>query len=397
MGSFRGVGARAMGMGGAYVAVSDDFSALYWNPAGLAQIRRNEIYTSIARHQGSTEALYFDSPASDEISNTRLGALGAVFPYPVYRGSLVFAGGFLRPKNFDTTLKIAGYDRGTQFHRSGSAQDEGALGVYSLGFAVDVSPSTSLGLALNIWDGAHVFSQQLTLEDPYDAHGDTVRLYQRFAFSDDYDGISLKGGALIRAEKGLRFGVVVSTPVTYKISSKYEDEFEDTFEDRVETYPTEQFRDQYKIRLPFQFGAGVSWTLLNGTLAADFHYLEWKQTEYKDLPEEIVPRVYSFEEQYQNVLRWHVGGEFRIPFLDVTARAGFYRDPLPFVGPIDPGEPVIQIEDDRAFFTFGAGALIDHVLHVDFALVRGRSKQVEGSRRDKTTTTQVFASAAYHF
>ena len=33
-----GVGARAMGMGGAFVAVADDPSAAYWNPAGLIQL-----------------------------------------------------------------------------------------------------------------------------------------------------------------------------------------------------------------------------------------------------------------------------------------------------------------------------------------------------------------------
>ena len=32
-----GVGARAMGMGGAFVAVADDVNAAYWNPAGLIQ------------------------------------------------------------------------------------------------------------------------------------------------------------------------------------------------------------------------------------------------------------------------------------------------------------------------------------------------------------------------
>lgn len=33
----RGVDARALGMGGAYVAVVDGYSAVYWNPAGLAR------------------------------------------------------------------------------------------------------------------------------------------------------------------------------------------------------------------------------------------------------------------------------------------------------------------------------------------------------------------------
>jgi hypothetical protein len=34
--TFGGIGARAEGMGGAFVAVADDASAVYWNPAGMA-------------------------------------------------------------------------------------------------------------------------------------------------------------------------------------------------------------------------------------------------------------------------------------------------------------------------------------------------------------------------
>ena len=36
------VGSRAVGMGGAYVAVVDDATAVFWNPAGLARIPKNE-------------------------------------------------------------------------------------------------------------------------------------------------------------------------------------------------------------------------------------------------------------------------------------------------------------------------------------------------------------------
>lgn len=38
-----GAGARSMAMGAAFVGVSDDASAAYWNPAGLSQITRKEI------------------------------------------------------------------------------------------------------------------------------------------------------------------------------------------------------------------------------------------------------------------------------------------------------------------------------------------------------------------
>jgi long-subunit fatty acid transport protein len=41
-----GVGARAAAMGGAYVAMANDASSTYWNPAGLVQIGKNELIVS---------------------------------------------------------------------------------------------------------------------------------------------------------------------------------------------------------------------------------------------------------------------------------------------------------------------------------------------------------------
>ncbi|UCE19492.1 MAG: PorV/PorQ family protein [Gemmatimonadota bacterium] len=42
-----GVGARATAMGDAYVAVSDDITSLYWNPGGLATLKKNEALFQI--------------------------------------------------------------------------------------------------------------------------------------------------------------------------------------------------------------------------------------------------------------------------------------------------------------------------------------------------------------
>lgn len=46
-----GVGSRALGMGGAFVAVADDATASYWNPAGLSLVRELQIsaaYTALS-------------------------------------------------------------------------------------------------------------------------------------------------------------------------------------------------------------------------------------------------------------------------------------------------------------------------------------------------------------
>lgn len=39
-----GVGARPLGMGGAYTALSEDVTAIYWNPAGLVKVKKIEFH-----------------------------------------------------------------------------------------------------------------------------------------------------------------------------------------------------------------------------------------------------------------------------------------------------------------------------------------------------------------
>jgi hypothetical protein len=41
-----GIGARAISMGGAFTAICDDASAVFWNPAGLTQLKDNQIFLS---------------------------------------------------------------------------------------------------------------------------------------------------------------------------------------------------------------------------------------------------------------------------------------------------------------------------------------------------------------
>lgn len=380
---FAGLGARAMGMGGAYTAVAEDFTALYWNPAGLAQIHRIELYSALSHQRDQTHTTFFGTPRTTELSKTRLNAFGVVLPVPTYRGSLVLSCGFSRVKSFDNTFGIEGFSTTVQVHKRGKATDEGGLGIYSLGGAIDISPSVSLGLALNVWDGKDAFMQTLV-------NTDTVGVQEKrdLSFEDEYDGVNFKLAVLIRTSAGLRFGFTLDTPVTHKVEENWRD---------VADGDEERGMLNYNVSLPYQFGLGASWTIPNFlTMAADAVYNDWKQTRYDEPPVEDVTNE-DFETKYKDVWRIHVGGEVLLPVVPIHVRAGFYRDPIPFFGPRGPGDPRIEITQDRHYFTLGAGTLIDQVLALDVAWVRGTSKQIEGQTTEKHEDTRIFMSAAYRF
>ncbi|HHM23866.1 MAG TPA: hypothetical protein ENJ23_02365, partial [Bacteroidetes bacterium] len=95
-----GVGVRAIGMGGAFVGLADDYAATYWNPAGLGQIRRMELTGSVSSLRFQNQTTYFGNPSSEETSNTQFQSVGFVFPVPTYRGSLVFSLGYNKVASF---------------------------------------------------------------------------------------------------------------------------------------------------------------------------------------------------------------------------------------------------------------------------------------------------------
>jgi len=72
-----GAGARAAALGGAYTALGDDASALYWNPAGLLLPEKNSLVLMRAAYIGDVSFNY----AAYSASLKGVGAFGASLDY----------------------------------------------------------------------------------------------------------------------------------------------------------------------------------------------------------------------------------------------------------------------------------------------------------------------------
>ncbi|MCX7875005.1 MAG: PorV/PorQ family protein [Melioribacteraceae bacterium] len=65
------VGSRAIGMGGAFTAISNDVSSIYWNPSGTANINSNEVFFNHSN-------LYLDIAHDYAAIATNMNELGTV-------------------------------------------------------------------------------------------------------------------------------------------------------------------------------------------------------------------------------------------------------------------------------------------------------------------------------
>ena len=386
--NFAGVGVRAMGMGGAFVGVADDFTAMYWNPAGLAQMQQREIQVSLLRNSRANDSIFNGTPGRSELTNTRFGSLGFVYPYPVYRGSLVLAAGLTRIKDFDWNLNLKGNDDGLAADHA--FQHEGELALAGVSAAIDVSPAVSLGATLGLVSGEDEAVNKFDWADSQDEFQER-RFLARDSFTDEYKWTPYAVlGAMLRTprdEPRYRLGATFATGGTHEIRYVFRGASSDEgynsveYDDgTVQEFSDEEWSNTYELALPFEFGVGASAEALPGlTLAGSLHLAEWSQSEYKGADDYGLRADTSFETQYRDVLRYHFGVEYQVPVVALDLRAGYFVDPVPFIGPRNPGsdDPPIRIEEDRRFITFGAGILIDEAMQIDIAWVRGAFKQVE--------------------
>jgi long-chain fatty acid transport protein len=334
--NLNGLGSRAQGMGGAYVSLADDFSAVFWNPAGAAGFTR-PVFGFYATDLIPTDTYRFESlipedPYIDAKTKTshHVGML-AGFYLPV--GSrLVLGLGVGTPALYGTKWNgddFAALSDGTSFIWMSK------VGVLSLSpmAAVKLGRAVSLGAAVNFDHG--IFNLKMP--------GGTVYLDDTPVDLGQYEetmggwSVSATVGLLVKPVKDLSLGLTVRTPSTMSFKGSALLSYLSVY-DLADTSDLER-----KMPRPMWIAGGVSYRPFERLLlSADVHWTQWSKldrlaTTYLEpdwAPFTTAGHISDGAGLAGWFLDWHdttqvrFGAEYTVNETTVL-RAGFYHDPAP--------------------------------------------------------------------
>jgi F plasmid transfer operon, TraF, protein len=200
--TFDVVGTRALGMGGAFVAVADDASVTWWNPAGLPN---SLILDGVVEGEAGRLTKSDDRPISDQ-TGSEFTSGGVAFAFPVVGVS------YFRTRQSRLEPSIAGSPSGRQ--NEGTARVGRSLLLHQVGLSL----AHSLGDAVVLGATVRVMRGELSTLNPADGSADEV-----FEALGDIDGptevqADVDLGVLVRMAR-LRVGLATRNLTTPSFSA----------------------------------------------------------------------------------------------------------------------------------------------------------------------------------
>jgi len=292
-----GSGARAFGMGGAFLARADDATAASWNPAGLSYLRRKEV-SLVGVHNDFSQRIPRANTAvrPPDTSITTVDQLRASvadfmgFAYPLrigersgaiqlsYQRSFSFSGS----RRSEGPVGVRGFapSPATVLPTEFTVEGRGGFDTVSLSSGFEVHPKVRLGLSINRW--IRGFSQ--TVDRPNAQTGG----YRRIDSNWDISGTNVNIGLIVTPAPKLNLGAVLKTSFGADVR------LSKTREDRVLVVPEpatgpalmstfNRNQGDVKIRFPHVYGVGASYLATNTlTLSADFTRTAWSKASITD-------------------------------------------------------------------------------------------------------------------
>ncbi len=341
-----GAGARATGVGSAFIAVADDATAASWNPGGLTQLDRPEM-SVVARGIAQFDELgdgtrTFDTGEStsaagqsDSFATGSLNYLSVAIPFSVIGRNLVAALNYQQVLSFERDLHFRFDNDSPGFHSFTNAHlvQAGGVDAVTPALAFTVAPGLSLGAAFNYWiDGlGHDFAWRETFEQSgaFEVEGFTQPTSGSFQDTfQHFRGANGTIGLLWDVTDEVALGAVWKTPFTAHVHHVARSPSDPSF-------PVQ--RQRHRMQLPASYGIGARWRPSDQlTLSTDVTWVDWAhfRTVSSTGEEFLVTGDLASTDTVDGVFTERVGAEYvwLLPEAKLTARTGLFFDPEPSRG-----------------------------------------------------------------
>ena len=403
-----GSGARAMGMGGAFIAVADDATAASWNPAGLIQLELPEVsmvgsYFDIREELESSS--HPEASGMNEKSSYNLHYLSFAYPFKFLNRNTVVSLNYQRL--YDLYKKL-NYDNNYvgDFHGKKSTlfKQDGGVKAFSPALAVQINPHLSIGVTLNIWTDElfweNGWSQRYYAKTKGILNGVSIvnkeSIYEKYS---SFEGVNCNVGFLWDVNSVVTVGGVLKTPFTADMHHRYKFHSQQIHPngELPPTNITSGFSEDVELSMPMSYGLGFAFRLSDAlTTSLDVYRTEWSKFFLEDgrgndmSPITGLPRKDSHVHDTTQV---RTGIECLIVMEKtvIPLRAGLFYDP----------QPSEKHPDDFFGFTLGTGIMIKNVL-IDCAYVFRYGNNVRGDSfgsagiKEDVTQHSVIMSFIYH-
>jgi len=281
-----GSGARALGMGGAFIAVADDATAASWNPGGLIQLERPEISAVGAyfyRVEDNTFGAQPENNNRNTMSNTSLNYLSAVYPFNAWGHNMVVSLNYQSLYDFtrEWNFKLHQVGGSLDLMDNVSYEATGDLGAIGLAYCIQISPTISIGATFNIWTDELYDNGWEYRTDSYGNGTAGAGLAVNYTFKSvdkfSFNGLNANLGFLWNATGRLTIGGVFKTPFRADVDHE---SMTDTYLE-IDGVPQpgsgpSYSKDQYKIDMPMSYGLGVAYRFSDEyTMSLDVYRTEW--------------------------------------------------------------------------------------------------------------------------
>jgi long-subunit fatty acid transport protein len=442
-----GVGTRALGMGNAYTGVANDYSAIYWNPAGLAQLQFSEFSFGLSHLSAKDNSTFLGLQQTYSSNATNLNTLGLVYKIPTQRGSMAIAFGYHRQNNFASGMSFEGFNQNSSIIQSyapngayypsdlsdnlayqlyladidtvsgrfispivgrvtqlAKVLETGGLNNWSVAGAVDIAKDLSLGVTLTFLSGTYRYDRNYTEEDRNHVYQTFPYDFNKLSLDEYIEGdisstLGAKFGLMYRIPDHFRLGVSIKTPTTFTVKETFGSSARSTF-DNGDLYPVDGAFEttgtgEYDVVTPWEFSVGSSVMLHDLMITGDIDFIDWTELKFENANADVIALNKDMKTLFRSTIDYRLGLEYDLSRVGVRLRGGFMHYQSPYQG--DP------TNFDRNYITGGLGFMLGPSTMLDLGYAHGwwntyRVNYDATSRTDEKITTDTFmGTLSYRF